>query len=149
MLDGRHAGKTVSFNEVRDRLFFSPEPRHLSCASLSSEDFSVPEPLKPYEYRIAFYSVDRQTLFYSTDGTPQSLFRGDWIVRKDAYGDRPQTVEYLSGVTVHQKREVQSWVARLRGLIKSEVTGKEFRGGVDYICTEIERLLNMPVGNAS
>ena len=95
------------------------------------------------------FSVDRQTLLYSTDGTPQSLFRGDWIVRKDAYGDRPQTVEYLSGVTVHQKREVQSWVARLRGLIKSEVTGKEFRGGVDYICTEIERLLNMPVGNAS
>lgn len=149
MLDGYHAGKVVTINEIRSTFEFTVPARSIR----GIDDGQMPDRIEVQRqrYKLAFFSADseRSHLLYTTDGSPDHFFRGDWIVNTDAYGARQHQVHFISGITVHQKREVQEWVAKLRSFVEKGYNPVMMKEGGLFHLEEIERLLNMPVGNPS
>ncbi len=79
VLDGWHKGHHVILPDVHQSLsLIRPEVITVDYCC-DGEEFTR-APTNRHDYRLAFYSVDKKTALYSTDGSSRPITQRDWIV---------------------------------------------------------------------
>jgi hypothetical protein len=90
VLNGWHKGHQINLPDLVHTLsLIRPEVITMDYCC-DGEEFSR-APTKKHEYKLAFYSVDRKTALYSTDGDSKSIMaERDWIIPRDKnWGEQP------------------------------------------------------------
>lgn len=109
VIDGWHKGHSVTVDRPLQRLSLA-KPKTITvdyCCNDGDEVMGVDRDLRK-DYELAGYSVDRSIVFYSTDGSMESLFNRDWIAHEDGFKWKEQPIY----VGMHDPRAVVDYSSK-------------------------------------